>query len=186
MSNITRSVPSSWTLIERVPTGTSANAQAFADAERQLRYKFREVTNWGAAFEVRGDGILTVDFEGSHWFLNDRATAGLELRVLLMNASQPMAAVRFAIDGNRANMLWGRDFSAEFVRESADDRIYRVEKRFDGELVRKFKAILTASQKASARPSDVLMVEEWCKVCRDKLPQDGGQVSIDLGCVIKR
>jgi hypothetical protein len=97
-----------WTLIE-----TPIYGHAFADAERQLREKYPKHERYPSAFQARGPVILDFDRGGLYWVKNETATttanARVEFRVLLMNASQPIVAVEFEIDGNQAKMLWKTD-----------------------------------------------------------------------------
>ena len=174
-----------WTEPFPGPQVASSYDRGFADAARKLLAKYPEPTIWGVAFRARGDGVLNLALDGDVSWLPDEHQAIPELQeaefqVVLMNASQLKIAVLFTNRENIAMLEMGRWYSAQLSGEAGDSRDYKIEERYEGKLQRTFKGRVKASQTASAKPSDVRKIEAWCKLNRDKLPQDGELVGIDL------
>lgn len=91
-TNITRSVPHDWTLMQQTPIGTNNDAWAFADAERQLHTKFPSCKKLNVVFEIRGDGAQSVDLEGTHWVPNTQGAAR-ELRAMIPHIRRRLHSV---------------------------------------------------------------------------------------------
>jgi len=56
--------------------------------------------------------------------------------------------------------------------------LYEVEERESGQPSRRFTARVTQTQATRAKVEEV--IAQWCKIKRDKLPQDGGTTTADL------
>ena len=56
--------------------------------------------------------------------------------------------------------------------------LYRVVERDAGKLVRTFAVRITQTQ--AARPQLREDIVRWCEILSEKLPQDGGEIPIDL------
>jgi len=106
--------PDRWTVIKELPV-SGIYADAFADAERQLREKYPEHEGYPSAFQARGDVILFIDRGQLGRVKNETATTTckrwkVKFQVLLMDASQPIVSVEFEIDGSKAKMRWETEY----------------------------------------------------------------------------
>jgi hypothetical protein len=83
--------------------------------------------------------------------------------------------------------LAGVAYSATFVGQEGDTYIYRVEEWKVGRVTRTVTGRLSGTQRARARGStehsDLRLIERWCELHPQKLPEDGGTVDIDLSSV---
>jgi hypothetical protein len=172
-----------WTLIP-VPTANNPASQAFADAEQKLRAEFAHGEALAVAFRARGDCAVCYDIEGIHPRAIQNAKAGAEFQVLLMDGSELRAAAPFTWNGNVATVDLGRSYTARLTGEVGDVRTFHVQEREAGKLLREFTCRVSGTQAASATPSGVRKVEEWCRLQPSKLPEDRGIVSADLSYVL--
>jgi hypothetical protein len=171
-----------WTFIP-VPTRENPDSQAFADAERKLRAEFPHGEARAVEFRARGDCAVCYDIEGIHPRAIQNAKAGPEFQVLLMDASEVSVAAPFTWCGNVATVDMGRFYTARLTDDADDVRSYRIQEREAGKLLREFTCRVSGTQAASATPSAVRKVEEWCRLQPSKLPEDRGIVSADLSYV---
>ena len=172
-----------WTFIP-APNAKNSDSQAFADAERKLRAEFPHGGAWAVAFRARGDCAVCYDIEGIHPRAIQNAKAGPQFQVLLMDVSELRAAAPFTWNGKVATVDMGRFYIARRTDEPGDECTYHVQEREAGKLLREFTCRVHGTQVASATPTAVRKVEEWCRLQVSKLPEDGGIVSADLSYVL--
>lgn len=158
---------------------TASAEHPFAKAERQLREAFTGGEKFVVAFAGRGDGAIPIGGGDIHWVPSDNSIQpNLETHVLLVEGSQTKAEAAF--DRTNGCVDLRSLFIARCVDEIGDERLYRVEQREAGRLVRTITAAVSPTQQAEAKPTDVHKVEGWCKLKSEEIPPDGGTVRIDL------
>lgn len=188
MVNLARHVipcdPREWKFIE-TPVGNCVDAHAARDAEKQLRAAF-EGPGWSVAFRVRGGGSVQTDLDGIHTIIGFDGY-GPEFQVVLMDASEVKAAAPMRWRNGRAEVDMGTFYMARRLEDepAADRARYRVEERNEGRLVKSFVCRVRLTEAAAAKPSDVLKVEEWCRLGIKPHPPNGGTIDADLDYVRK-